>query len=84
MPLVFEELCHDPTIKEVIEALKSLISGKVPGKDDIPAEILKCCTETAIQELYEILGLYWNGGTSRHANIVTLYKNKDDRSTCKN
>lgn len=35
-----EELYSDPTFGK---ALDSLSSGKAPGKDPIPAELLKCC-----------------------------------------
>lgn len=38
-----EELDSDPTLGELNEALDSLSSGKAPGKDTIPAELLKCC-----------------------------------------
>ena len=50
-----EELDREPTIDELSEALDSLASGKAPGKDCIPAEVLKCCKETLITELHEIL-----------------------------
>ena len=47
-----EELDREPTIDEVSEALDSLASGKAPGKDGIPAEVLKCCKEILITELH--------------------------------
>ena len=50
-----EELGREPTIDELSEALDSLASGKAPGKDSIPAEVLNCCKETLITELHEIL-----------------------------
>ena len=77
-----EDLGREPTIDELSEALDSLASGKAPGKDGIPAEVLKCCKETLITELHEILCLCWNEGEvpqdMRDANVVTLYKNKGD------
>ena len=83
-----EELDREPTIDELSEALDSLASGKAPGKDGIPAEVLKCCKETLITELYEILCLCWSEGEvsqdMRDANFVTLYKNKGDRGDCNN
>ena len=36
-----EELDREPTRDELSEALDSLASGKAPGKDGIPAEVLK-------------------------------------------
>ena len=83
-----EELDREPTIDELSEALDSLASGKAPGKDGIPAEVLKCCKETLITELLEILCLCWSEGEvpqhMRDANVVTLYKNKGDRGDCNN
>ena len=52
-----EELDREPPIDELSEALDSLASGKEPGKYGIPAEVLKCCKETLITELHEILCL---------------------------
>ena len=76
------------TIDELSEALDSLASSKAPGKDGIPAEVLKCCKETLITELHEILCLSWSEGEvpqdMRDANVVTLYKNKGDRGDCNN
>ena len=57
-----EELDREPTIDELSEALDSLASGKAPGKDGIPAEVLKCCKETLITEMHEILCLCWSEG----------------------
>ena len=83
---VLEELDREPTPEELSEALDSIASGKAPGKDGIPAEILKCCKGTVITEMYEILCQCWREGKvpqdMRDANIVTLYKNKGDRSDC--
>ena len=50
----------------------------------IPAGVLKCCKEILITDLHEILCLCWSEGEvpqdMKNANVVTLYKNKDDRS----
>ena len=37
---VLEELDSKPTLAEIKVALDSLASGKAPGKDNIPAEVL--------------------------------------------
>ena len=83
-----EELDREPTIDELTEALDSLASGKAPGKDGIPTEVLKCCKETLIAELHEIICLCWSEGDvpqdMRDTNVVKLYKNKGYRSDCNN
>ena len=85
---VLEELDSDPTLEELNKALDSLASGKAPGNDSIPVEVLKCCKGNIISELHEILCLCWREGKvpqdMRDANIVTLYNNKGDRSDCNN
>ena len=83
-----EELDREPTIDELREALDSLSSGQAPGKDSIPADLLKYYKETLISELHEILCLCWREGEvprdMRDANVVTLYKNKGNRGNCNN
>ena len=71
-----EELDREPAIDKLSEALDFLAFGKAPWKDGIPAEVLKCCKETLITELHEILCLCWSEGEvpqdMRDANVVTL------------
>ena len=83
-----EELDSKPTLAEIKAALDSLTSGKAPGKDNIPVEVLKCCKEIITTELYEIFCLCWGKGgvpqDMKDAKIITLYKNKGDRGDCNN
>ena len=85
---VLEELDEELTLDKLSKALDSLATGKAPGKDGIPAEVLKCCEGSLITELHKILCLCWREGEvpqdMRDTNIVTLYKNKGDRSDCNN
>ncbi|XP_044176632.1 uncharacterized protein LOC122959374 [Acropora millepora] len=83
-----EELDHLPTEEELSKAIDSLACGKAPGKDGIPPELLKQAKLTLLQSLHKLLCLCWEQGhipqDMRDANIVTLYKNKGDRSDCNN
>ena len=85
---VMEELDALPTAAELSKAIDSLSCGKAPGKDGIPPEVLKCGKPVLLQHLHELLCLCWKMGhvpqDMRDANIVTLYKNKGDRSDCNN
>ena len=80
---VMEELGTPPTKEELSKA-----RGKAPGGDGIPAEVLQCAKSTLLHHLYELLCQCWEEGyvpqDMRDANIVTLYKNKGDRSDCNN
>ena len=83
-----EELDTPPTLKELSKAIDYLACGKAPGKDGIPPEVLKQGKQTILQPLHELLCLCWEQGLipqdMRDGNIVTLYKNKGDRSDCNN
>nr|XP_058942010.1 uncharacterized protein LOC131770312 [Pocillopora verrucosa] len=89
-PLPFmEELDDPPTIEELSKAIDSLASGKAPGNDGIPPVVIKAGKETSLLEhLHELLLQCWEEGSvpqdMRDANIITLYKNKGDRSDCNN
>jgi len=85
---VMEELDAIPTVDELAKAIDSLNCGKAPGSDGIPPEAIKCGKTTLLQPLHDLLLLCWEEGAvpqdMRDASIVTLYKNKGDRSDCNN
>ncbi|XP_076068366.1 uncharacterized protein LOC143040815 [Oratosquilla oratoria] len=81
---IMEELDAEPTIAELYKAIDSLASGKAPGNDGIPPDLIKCCKNTLLQPLHDVLCQCWKEGAvpqdMRDAKIVTLYKNKGERS----
>ncbi|XP_076037555.1 uncharacterized protein LOC143023002 [Oratosquilla oratoria] len=83
---IMEELDAEPTIAELYKAIDSLASGKAPGNDGIPPDLIKCCKNTLLQPLHDVLCQCWKEGAvpqdMRDAKIVTLYKNKGERSDC--
>jgi len=85
---VMEELDEPPTEEELSKAIDSLAHGKAPGNDGIPAEVLQCAKPTLLPSLHQLLLQCWEEGSVPHdmrdANIITLYKNKGDRSDCNN
>ena len=88
MPIM-DELDAPPTIEELSKAIESLSTDKAPGNDGIPPEIIKAGKDSSlIQRLHELLLDCWEEGSvpqdMRDAKIVTLYKNKGDRSDCNN
>ncbi|XP_076043756.1 uncharacterized protein LOC143026860 [Oratosquilla oratoria] len=80
---IMEELDAEPTIAELYKAIDSLASGKAPGNDGIPPDLIKCCKNTLLQPLHDVLCQCWKEGAvpqdMRDAKIVTLYKNKGER-----
>lgn len=78
-------MLNRPWANSAIDALKS---RKSPGEDGIPPEIIKCGKLALLEPLHKLLCLCWREGRvpqdMRNAKIVTLYKNKGDRSDCNN
>ena len=67
-------------------AIYYLISGKVPGNDNIPLNLINTCKSNLLLMLYEIVYQCWQEGEvqqdMRDAKIITLYKNKVERTDC--
>ena len=82
------ELDTQPTMEELSKAINRLSCGKAPGSDGIPSEVLKSGKPALLQPLHDLLCHCWEQGYRPQymcdANIVTLYKNKGDRSDCSN
>ena len=58
--------------------------GKSPGIDGIPAEVYQRGGETVLNKLQDLFTNCWEKGTLlqdlRDAVIVSLYKNKEEKS----
>ncbi|CAE1309650.1 unnamed protein product [Acanthosepion pharaonis] len=85
---VMEKLDAPPSAEELGKAIDCLSRGRAPGRGGIPSEVLKTGKPALLQHLHELLCLCWEKGhvprDMRDASIVTLYKNKGDRSNFSN
>ncbi|XP_038064973.1 uncharacterized protein LOC119735349 [Patiria miniata] len=85
---VMEVLDKDPTQEELSKAIDRLACGKAQGADGITPDIIQLGKPTLLPYLHDLLCLCWNKGAVSQdmcdAKIVTLYKNKGDRSDCYN
>ena len=83
-----EELDDPPTFEELIEAIEQLKSRKAAGVDGIPPEIWKHGGPALHDKLYDLLVCCWEQGKLpqdlRDAVIITLYKNRGEKSDCSN
>lgn len=83
-----EELDDPPTLEELILAKKQLKSRKAAGVDGIPPEIWKHGGPALHDKFHDLLVCCWEQGKLpqdlRDAVIITLYKNKGEKSICSN
>ena len=82
------KLDDPPTREEIRKATMQLKVGKSPGIDGIPAEVYQQGGETVLHKLRDLFTNCWEKGTLpqglRDAVIVSLYKNKGEKSDCSN
>ena len=82
------ELDDEPTLEENGKAIDLLSNGKASGQDGKPPEAIKAGKDVLLKHLHELLCLSWAScfipQYLKDANIITLYKNKDDRVDCNN
>ena len=71
-----------PTLEETQKAISLLSSGKVPGRDAIPAEIYKMGSPVLTKKLHQLFLLIWQQEKIpqdfRDATIIHLYKRKEN------
>jgi len=83
-----ENLCHEISMEELNKALKATASGKAPGIDGIPSEVLKNGGQLLRRELLNLFNACLNSEKIpqdfKDATIVTIYKRKGDRAECGN
>ena len=83
-----EELDEPPTLKELTEAIDQLKSRKAAGVDGIPPEIWRHGGAALHVKLHDLLVCCWEQGKLPQdlpdAVIITLYKNKGEKSDCSN
>ena len=87
LPLM-PELDEEPSIEELSKEIDRLSSGKAPGKDSIPTEVIKSGKSSLLVTLHKRVTQCWKKGPVPQdiydANIVTLYKNKGNCCECNN
>ena len=56
---IMDELDSEPILEDINQALDQLFSGKAPGNDGIPIEVIKCAKGILIKELHDIPCQCW-------------------------
>ena len=82
------QLALEPTLQEVLNCIKQILSGKAPGKDAIPPELYKYGGHKLVKKLHALFVEIWRTGcvpqAYKDASIKHLYKNKGMRNVCDN
>ena len=82
------ELDEPPSFDEIQRAVRKTNSHKAPGIDGLPAEVYKYGGDQLLEKLTSLFTLCWSKGEVpgdlRDAVIVSLYKNKGEKSDCSN
>ncbi len=82
------ELDVAPTLQATEEPIKQLKSGKAAGVDTIPPKVWKNGGPALHAKLHKFFVFCWEQGKLpqdlRDAVIITLYKNKGEKSDCSN
>ena len=60
--LTTEELDTEPTLQELRKAMDSLASGKAPGSDGIPPDLITDCKTTLLHSVHILLCQCWREG----------------------
>ena len=87
MPIMVK-LDSEPRASDIAEAINGLANDKAPGNDGILSKVIKQRIPVLLPHLHELLSLCRREGKvpqdMRDDKIVTLFKNKGDRSDCNN
>ena len=77
----------EPTIDEIILAIKQLKTGKTDGPDEVIAEAIKAGGKPILSRFRSLLRMIWHSdnipNTWKKGLIVSLFKKGDNRE-CKN
>ena len=77
-----------PTVAEVESALKRINTGRAPGLDGLPVEVLISGGEKILVEIHSLITNVWQGAPIPQdwvdAILISLYKGKGAKSVCGN
>ena len=83
---IIYRLERSSSLEEVRIAIKQVSSGKAPGVDGIPVELLKVGSENVEQAVFRLITISWTGSTVPQdwvdGIIITLFKGKAGRDIC--
>ena len=85
---ILTEMMADPTFDEVKSTIEKVNTGKAPGLDGIPFELLRCGGDNIATAVYTFILGVWHGDPVPQdladAIMLPLYKGKSSKSNCGN
>ena len=76
----------EPSLDEVVAAVKKLKNGKAAGSDGIPPELLKCALHPVSHMLHALFLRVWRSGHVpakwRDGILISLYKGRGPKDEC--
>ena len=83
---IIGEMMNPPTLDEIKSAIKEVNTGKAPGLDGIPIELLRHGGEKITAEIHKLILGVWAGNPVPKdwvdAILVSLFKEKGHKSVC--
>ena len=83
---LFDEMAARPTLDEVKKAIKEVNTGKAPGLDGIPVELLRFGGENVASAIWNLILLSWEDNPIPQdwidGILVSLFKGKGLKSVC--
>ena len=75
-----------PTLDEIKLTIKQINTGKAPGLDGIPVELLHFGGDNVASAIFDLITLFWEGSPIPQDRIdgilVSLFKGKYSKSVC--
>ena len=85
---ILSEMMTNPTFDEVKSTIEEVNTGKAPGLDGIPVELLRCGGDNIATAVYTFILGVWHGDPVLQdwvdAIMLPLYKGKGSKSNCGN
>jgi exonuclease III len=82
------ELDDEPTVLEIVQAIKVMRSDAAPGKSGVIGKCLKHCSGEAITAIHEVITAYWRDEQVNPqwqiASLSIIYKGKGDQKNLNN
>jgi hypothetical protein len=79
---ILDKLDEEPTMLEIVKAIKVMRSDVAPGESGVIGKCLKHCSGETIEAIHEVIKAYWNYEQEnpqwKVASLSIIYKGRED------